>query len=236
MSELELDVTGLTVSYGKVRALKGVAISVGAGEIVSLLGSNGAGKSTLLNAITAVVPKQEGAVRLRGEDVSRVTPWALSTRGLIQVPEGRQVFPNLTVAQHLGLAYRNANNGRSAFSIESIYDMFPRLKERQKIAAGNLSGGEQQMLVIGRALVTQPHLLLLDEPSLGLSPKLAQLVISSIASLREAGLSVLLVEQNAALALRVSDRVFVLANGEITAQGTAAEMSESDEVRRAYLG
>ena len=236
MSDIELQVTGLEVYYGKVRALRGVDISVHRGEIVSLLGSNGAGKSSLLNAITGIIPKTSGSVSLRGQDISRISPWALTARGLVQVPEGRQVFSNLTVQEHLRLAQRPGNPGRTAFTAEFVYEMFPRLRERLKVVAGNLSGGEQQMLVVGRALVAQPHLLLLDEPSLGLSPKLAQVVIASVASLRDMDVSVLLVEQNAALALGVSDRVVVLANGEITAQGSAQEMSENDEVRRAYLG
>jgi branched-chain amino acid transport system ATP-binding protein len=234
--ELELDVSGLSVSYGKVRALENVDLQVRKGEVVSLLGSNGAGKSTLLNALTCVVPKRSGHVKHQGRDVTRSKPWELVAAGLVHVPEGRQVFAHLTVEQHLRLAHVKVDAGRQEFSVEDAFELFPRLQERRHLAAGNLSGGEQQMVVVGRALVTQPSVLLLDEPSLGLSPKLAQTVISAVAGLRDRGISVLLVEQNAALALSVSDHVFVLANGEIVARGTAAEMKGSEEVRRAYLG
>ncbi len=231
-----LDVTGLSVFYGKVRALVGVDLSVGSGQVVSLLGSNGAGKSTLLNAITSVVPKISGSVKLMGTDITRATPWALVEAGLAHVPEGRQVFPNLTVDQHLRLAHLPPRADRHSFTAGDVYTMFPRLDERRDLVAGNLSGGEQQMLAVGRALVTQPLLLLLDEPSLGLSPKLAQTVIGAVSRLRDEGVSVLLVEQNAALALEVSDRVYVLTNGTVSAEGTADEMRQSEEVRRAYLG
>jgi branched-chain amino acid transport system ATP-binding protein len=236
MSDLELDIKGLSVSYGRVRALENVDLHVRPGEIVSLLGSNGAGKSTLLNAVACILPKRDGIVLYRGTDVSQSTPWRLVADGLVQVPEGRQVFPSLTVDEHLQLAEVYQERDGRRFTPERVYEIFPRLRERQGVMAGNLSGGEQQMLVVGRALVTQPRLLLLDEPSLGLSPKLAQTVINAVASLRDTGLSVLLVEQNAALALGVADRAYVLAAGRITAEGTAAEMRSSDEVRKAYLG
>lgn len=234
--ELELNVRGLSVSYGKVRALENVDLRVRKGEVVSLLGSNGAGKSTLLNALTCVVPKHAGLVELQGHDVTRSKPWDLVKLGLAHVPEGRQVFPHLTVEQHLRLAHVKTSTGGVGFSVEDAFALFPRLQERRHLAAGNLSGGEQQMVAVCRALVTQPSMLLLDEPSLGLSPKLAQTVITAVSGLRDRGISVLLVEQNAALALLVSDHVFVLANGEIVAHGTADEMKGSEEVRRAYLG
>lgn len=234
--ELELEVRGLSVSYGRVRALEDVDIVVPSGQIVSLLGSNGAGKSTLLNAICGVVPKLAGTVHHLGSDISGESPWNLVSHGLVQVPEGRQVFPNLTVEQHLHLAEVHQERDGRNFDRASVYDTFPRLDERRDVLAGNLSGGEQQMLVVGRALVTQPSLLLLDEPSLGLSPKLAQTVIGAVAELRDRGLSVLLVEQNAALALDVADHVYVLATGRIVAEGSADHMRGSDEVRRAYLG
>jgi branched-chain amino acid transport system ATP-binding protein len=232
----ELDVSGLSVSYGKVRALDDVTLQVGRGQIVTLLGSNGAGKSTLLNALTGVVPKKAGAVHLNGTDVTKANPWDLVEQGMAHVPEGRQIFPNLTIEQHLRLSERPAKSDRHEFSAGDVFELFPRLNERRNVLVGNLSGGEQQMVAVGRALVTQPRLLLLDEPSLGLAPKLAQSVIATIGSLREAGLSVLLVEQNATLALGVADRVYVLANGRIAAEGTAEAMRNSDEVRRAYLG
>jgi branched-chain amino acid transport system ATP-binding protein len=231
-----LEVDDLSARYGAVQALDAVSLIVGDGQIVSLLGSNGAGKSTLLNAITGVVPKHRGRVRLAGHDVTKAKPWALVDQGLAHVPEGRQVFPHLSIEEHLRLARRAPRNGRDAFLAHDVFELFPRLAERARVAAGNLSGGEQQMLAIGRALVTQPIMLLLDEPSLGLSPKLAQTVIGAVATLRDRGVSVLLVEQNAALALDVSDQVYVLTNGRITARGSADHMRQSDEVRRAYLG
>ena len=233
---VELQVKGLSVSYGRVRALREVDLDVPRGKIVSLLGSNGAGKSTLLNAISGIVPKKAGSVLHRGEDVTGATSWNLVSQGVIQVPEGRQVFPSLSVDAHLRLAEVHTTREGRHFSRASVYETFPRLAERRDVLAGNLSGGEQQMLVVGRALVTQPSLLLLDEPSLGLSPKLAQTVINAVAQLRDAGLSVLLVEQNAALALNVADYAYVLALGDIVAHGTAEEMRGSDEIRKAYLG
>lgn len=231
-----LSVSNLYVKYGAIRALTDVNMQVGYGQIISLLGSNGAGKSTLLNAITGVVPKESGRTRFLSTDITTSKPWTLVKRGLAHVPEGRQVFPNLTVEEHLRLAQRPRREKGPEFVAKDVYDLFPRLQERVNLAAGNLSGGEQQMLAIGRALVTQPTLLLLDEPSLGLSPKLAQTVIAAVSSLRDRGVSVLLVEQNASLALGISDEVYVLANGQITAHGNSDQMRQSDEVRRAYLG
>jgi branched-chain amino acid transport system ATP-binding protein len=224
----------ISVSYGKVRALRNLSLEVADQEIVCLLGANGAGKSTLLNALSGVVPKT-GQVRLHGEDITRLTPWTAVERGLAHVPEGRQVFPELTVDAHLVLAERS-RDGQQLFSREYVYELFDRLRQRRRQLAGNLSGGEQQMLAIGRALVTQPRVLLLDEPSLGLAPLLAQTVLSTLGELRSRGLSVLLVEQNATLALSVSDRVYVLTTGEVTTSGSTDEISASSDIRKAYLG
>ena len=229
-----LEAQAVSVSYGKVRALREVSLEVGDREIVCLLGANGAGKSTLLNALSGVVPKS-GTVRLHGEDITGLTPWTSVERGLAHVPEGRQVFPELTVDAHLTLAERE-RDGAQPFTRDYVFQLFGRLAERRKQLAGNLSGGEQQMLAIGRALVTQPRVLLLDEPSLGLAPVLAQSVLSTLSELRERGLSVLLVEQNAALAMDVSDRVYVLATGDVATSGPTHEIRESSEVRKAYLG
>jgi branched-chain amino acid transport system ATP-binding protein len=230
-----LDVHDLVVSYGKVLALRGASIEVGAAEVVTILGANGAGKSTLLNAVVGVVPVGRGTVRFRGDAITGLSPWKCVDRGIVQVPEGRQIFPGMSVEANLAVAERPKRND-SGFDRARVYEFFPRLATRKRLAAGNLSGGEQQMLAIGRALVAQPQLLLLDEPSLGLSPLLARTVLGAVSDLRSSGIAVLLVEQNAMLALEVADRGYVLANGSIVAGGTADELRGSAEVRRAYLG
>jgi branched-chain amino acid transport system ATP-binding protein len=232
-----LEVKGISASYGAVRALEGVSLSVPAGRIVCLLGANGAGKSTTLNCISSVVPVTAGSIRFEGDDI---TGWPIDrvvARGIVQVPEGREIFPELTVADNLLLGTwlrRRANTAAQRF--ERVYDYFPRLKERAQQPAGTLSGGEQQMLMIGRALMAEPTLLLLDEPSLGLSPILVQQLFAIIARVHADGVPILLVEQNAAVALAASDHAYILENGEVRLDGPARELAQNEEVKAAYLG
>lgn len=225
---------GLCVKYGAATALDDVSIRVGNGEVVALLGSNGAGKSTLLNALTGVVSVAAGSMSLHGRSIVGCHPWQLLAAGLAHVPEGRQVFPDMTVEEHLTIVPQRETV--VPVTADDVFDMFPRLAERRRQAAGNLSGGEQQMLVIGRALRAQPSVLLLDEPSLGLSPKLAGEVISTVGQLQARGVSILLVEQNASLALSVAQRIYVLATGRVVASGESEEVAQSDVIRKAYLG
>jgi branched-chain amino acid transport system ATP-binding protein len=220
-----------------VKALEGVSLAVGADQIVCLLGANGAGKTTTLNCISGVVPPAAGRIRFDGTDI---TGWPIDrivARGIVQVPEGREIFPELSVADNLLLGIwlrRRDKSARDGF--DRVYDYFPRLKERAQQAAGTLSGGEQQMLMIGRALMARPRLLLLDEPSLGLSPILVQQLFAIVRRVHEDGVPILLVEQNARVALRASHRGYILENGEIRLQGAAAELADNAEVRAAYLG
>ncbi|HEY7609429.1 MAG TPA: ABC transporter ATP-binding protein [Alphaproteobacteria bacterium] len=232
-----LEVRGISASYGAVRALENVSLAVPAGRIVCLLGANGAGKTSTLNCISGVVPVTSGAIRFEGDDV---TGWPIDrivARGIVQVPEGREIFPELTVADNLLLGLwlrRREAAARQGF--ERVYDYFPRLKERADQHAGTLSGGEQQMLMVGRALMAQPKLLLLDEPSLGLSPILVQQLFAIIARVHADGVPILLVEQNAAVALAASDHAYILENGEIRLDGPARELERNAEVKAAYLG
>jgi branched-chain amino acid transport system ATP-binding protein len=230
-----LELENISASYGKVRALEGVSLSVAHGQVVCLLGANGAGKTTTLNCISGVVPLSGGRIRFEGEIVSGLSIDRIVARGIVQVPEGREIFPELSVFDNLSLGawlYRRAPRGQ----LERVYDYFPRLRERAQQHAGTLSGGEQQMLMIGRALMARPKLLLLDEPSLGLSPILIEQVFAIVARIHADGIPILLVEQNARVALAVSNAGYVLENGEIRLSGKASDLAGDPEVRAAYLG
>jgi branched-chain amino acid transport system ATP-binding protein len=231
-----LRVTALESRYGRIPALKGIDLRVGAGELVALVGANGAGKTTLLRAISGVQPIAAGRIEFCGEDVTAAPPEARVRRGMVQVPEGRQVFGPLSVVDNLLLgAYRRAR-AESAASLERVYAMFPDLAERRAQPAGTLSGGQQQMLAMGRALMARPRLLLLDEPSMGLAPRLVAGIFACIQALRDADLALLLVEQNARSALAIADRGYVLETGSIVLAGTGAELLADEGVRTAYLG
>ncbi|HVO15371.1 MAG TPA: ABC transporter ATP-binding protein [Alphaproteobacteria bacterium] len=231
-----LEVEALHAGYGAVEVLRSVALEVAPGEIVALLGSNGAGKSTLNNVICGLCRPSQGAVRFEGRNITGEAPEAIVALGVVQVPEGRHVFPTLTVRENLELgSYRRARAHRAA-NIERICGIFPRLRERLDQRAGTLSGGEQQMLAIGRALMAEPRLLILDEPSLGLSPRLVEEMFALIARLHEEGCAILLVEQNVVQSLAIADRGYVLENGTVALSGRAAELLDNAELKRSYLG
>jgi branched-chain amino acid transport system ATP-binding protein len=235
MAEL-LGVAGLHAGYGATEILRGIDLAVNEGEVVAVLGSNGAGKSTLNRAISGVLRPWSGAIRFAGKAIERTRPSAIVARGLIQVPEGRRIFPNMTVAENLDLGcYRRARRNR-AQNRERVYGIFPRLAERQRQRAGTLSGGEQQMLAIGRGLMAEPKLLILDEPSLGLSPLLVEELFALIKRINQEGIALLLVEQNVVQSLEVAQRGYVLDNGAIVLQGSAATLRDNPDLRRAYLG
>jgi branched-chain amino acid transport system ATP-binding protein len=230
-----LELESISASYGNVRALENVSLGVAQGEVVCLLGANGAGKTTTLNCISGVVPLAGGRIRFEGETVSGLPVDKIVARGIVQVPEGREIFPGLSVLDNLSLGtwlHRRSPRGE----LDRVYDYFPRLKERAQQHAGTLSGGEQQMLMIGRALMARPKLLLLDEPSLGLSPILIQQVFAIVARIHADGIPILLVEQNARVALAVSNAGYVMENGEIRLSGKAEDLAGDPEVRAAYLG
>ena len=244
-----LEVEGLCVWYGAIQALKGVSFEVGRGEVITLIGSNGAGKTSALHAISNILRKAAGFVRFDGKDISNLSPDKIVAAGLVQVPEGRRVFANLTVKDNLEMgAYtrrgvhgghggaRRTRRDTEGADYEMVYGIFPRLKERVRQMAGTLSGGEQQMLAIGRALMARPRLLLLDEPSMGLAPILVDEIFSVIKWINEAGTTILLVEQNAYKALALADRAYVLESGRIVKSGCAKELMKDDAVRAAYLG
>ena len=235
-----LRVDRLWAGYGSgaamVTVLRDISLTVGAGEIVALLGSNGAGKSTLINTVTGVLRPASGRISFEGADISSAPSHRIVAAGLVQVPEGRRVFPNLSVRENLLLGgYRRARERRPA-NLDRVMGIFPRLGERLVQKAGTLSGGEQQMLAIGRALMSEPRLLILDEPSLGLAPIIVEEMFGLIGQLHREGLAILLVEQNAAQSLEIAQRAYVLEQGAITVSGAAQELAARDEVRRAYLG
>ena len=231
-----LEVRDLSVSYGAIRALKGVSLSLSEGEIVTLIGANGAGKTTTLRAIMGLVPASGGEVRYRGEPTRSMPTHRLVREGLVLVPEGRIVFANLSVQENLEMgAYARRDSSVTA-DYEKVFTLFPRLKERLKQTAGTLSGGEQQMLAIGRALMSKPRVLLLDEPSLGLAPIVVHAIFEAIVEIHRAGVPVLLVEQNANAALRHSNRAYVLETGHVALEGTSAEVAANPKVKEAYLG
>ena len=232
-----LEAQDLVAGYGQIRALKGVSFRVGDGEVVALIGANGAGKSTTLRVLSGLIRAQSGQVRLRGEDISRAAPAEIVRRGVVHCPEGRRIFTRLSVLENLRLGhYTRRKTADEAAALERVFTLFPILRERRTQFGGTLSGGEQQMLAIGRALMTTPKILLLDEPSLGLAPLLVQQIFQTIQEINRQGTVVLLVEQNANLALRMADRAYVLEAGQIVLEGTGAELLANDAVRRAYLG
>ena len=231
-----LEVSGLRGGYGRVEVLHGVDLAVGSGQIVALLGSNGAGKSTLNNIVCGLVPARGGTVRFDGAELTNRHYRQVVQAGLIQVPEGRRIFPNLNVRENLELGAYARGRERRAANLERVFAIFPRLAERVEQKAGTMSGGEQQMLAIGRGLMAEPRLLILDEPSLGLSPKLVEEMFALIARLHAEGLSVLLVEQNVGQSLEIAQHAFVLENGTLRFSGTPAELLASADLKRAYLG
>ncbi|MCX8146162.1 MAG: ABC transporter ATP-binding protein [Azovibrio sp.] len=232
-----LEVTGLRVAYGGIQAVKSITLHVNEGEMVALIGANGAGKTSTLKAIARMLDAAGGDVHFAGEDITRLPAHAVLGRGIALVPEGRGVFPRLTVAENLAMgAYIRTDKAGMARDLEQVYSHFPRLKERAGQLAGTLSGGEQQMLAIGRALMGRPRLLLLDEPSMGLAPLMVQKIFEVIQAVAAQGMTILLVEQNARLALEVSQRAYVMEGGTIRHSGEAAELLTDARVRAAYLG
>jgi len=232
-----LTVEGLDVYYGAVHALKGVTLRAEQGEIVTLIGANGAGKTTLLRAISGLVPPRSGKVMFEGRDITRVPPHDIVGLGISQAPEGRMVFANLSVEDNLEMgAYRRKDRAKIREDYDGMYALFPRLLERRRQTAGTLSGGEQQMLAIARSLMSRPRLLLLDEPSLGIAPILIREIMRTIREINGRGVTVLLVEQNAHLALSIAGRGYVLETGRVHLEDQAAALLQNDEVRKAYLG
>ena len=232
-----LEIKDLNVFYGAIHALKGVSLSVGEGELVSLIGANGAGKTTTLHTISGLLHAASGSVMLDGKDLQKVPANTIINLGLAHVPEGRHVFARMTVEENLRMgAYIIKDQKKIAENLEKVYGHFPRLKERYRQLAGTLSGGEQQMLATGRALMTDPKIVLMDEPSMGLSPLLVKEIFAIIEELHKSGITILLVEQNAKMALAVSDRAYVLETGTISMEGKASDLAADDRVRKAYLG
>ena len=232
-----LEVKNLEVYYGVICALKGISFEVNQGEIVALIGANGAGKTTMMQSVVGLLPKRNGSVIFDGHDITKTPCHKIVELGMTQVPEGRRIFQELSVYENLMMgAYTVRDQQRFKEDLESIYERFPRLAERRNQIAGTLSGGEQQMLAMSRALMIRPKLLMLDEPSMGLAPILVDQVFSIIKELHDSGTTILLVEQNASKALEIADRAYVLETGSIMLSGTGAELAQSDEVRKAYLG
>ena len=230
-----LKVENLNVYYGSIHAVKGISFEVNQGEIVTLIGANGAGKSTTLNTITGLLHSRTGSVTFLGETLGKVPPHKVVSKGLALVPEGRRVFLQMTVEENLEMG-AFTRSGTAAEDMEQVYTFFPRLKERRRQIAGTLSGGEQQMLAMGRALMSRPKLLMLDEPSMGLAPILVEQIFDIIRDLHQAGTTILLVEQNAQAALSVADRGYVLETGRIVTSGTGKELLTSPAIKKAYLG
>ena len=230
-----LQVENINVYYGSIHAVKDVSFHVEQGEVVTLIGANGAGKSTALNTVAGLLRSRTGSVHFLGEELRHVPGHKLVGRGMALVPEGRRIFQHMTVQENLDLGGYCRGGDKSA-DMECVFERFPRLKERRRQVAGTLSGGEQQMLAMGRAMMSHPRLLMLDEPSMGLSPLLVDEVFDIIKEFHESGMTVLLVEQNAGKSLAISDRAYVLENGKIVLSGTGEELMQSDEVKKAYLG
>ena len=234
--ETILKVDNINVYYGSIHAIKGVSFEVSQGEIVTLIGANGAGKSTTLNTISGLLRSKTGSVTFLGEDLGKVPAHKVVSRGLALVPEGRRVFLQMTTQENLEMGAYTQSGKPDPADLEKVYEQFPRLKERRKQVAGTLSGGEQQMLAMGRALMSRPKLLMLDEPSMGLAPILVEQIFEIIRSLHNAGTTILLVEQNAQAALSVADRGYVLETGKVVSSGTGAELLASPAIKKAYLG
>jgi branched-chain amino acid transport system ATP-binding protein len=232
-----LEVNDIHTYYGNIEALKGVTVDVDDGECVTLIGSNGAGKSTTLRSISGLSPPRQGSIRFKGREITETPPQEIVSMGVAQSPEGRHVFPRMTVQENLLLgAYLRRDQSEIASDLDRVYDLFPRLKERQRQKGGTMSGGEQQMLAIGRALMAKPELLLLDEPSMGIAPILVERIYETIAEINRQGTTILLVEQNANFALDVSSRGYVLETGKVALSDNSASLRENPEVQRAYLG
>lgn len=231
-----LKVDDINVYYGSIHAIKGISFEVGEGEVVTLIGANGAGKSTTLNTIAGLLRSKTGSIEFMGQSLAKVPSHKIVAKGLALVPEGRRVFLQMTVQENLEMGAFTQKNAGITQDLEMVYDLFPRLKERLKQTAGTLSGGEQQMLAIGRALMSHPKIILMDEPSMGLSPLLVSEIFDIIKHINETGTTVLLVEQNAKKALKIADRGYVLETGKIVMTGTGEELLDNDEVRKAYLG
>lgn len=232
-----LEVKNLSVSYGAIEAVKDISFAVNDGEIVSLIGANGAGKTTTLHTITGLVPAKSGSVMYNGVDLLKTHNNKIVTLGMAHIPEGRHVFTRMSVEENLEMgAFSLKDQSDLKKDLDMVYGLFPRLKERRNQKAGTLSGGEQQMLAMGRALMSHPKTILMDEPSMGLSPKLVKEIFSIIRKLHEQGITILLVEQNAKMALSIADRAYVLETGRITMEGDAKELLNNEQVRKAYLG
>ena len=232
-----LELKDIHTYYGTIEALRGISLEVNEGEVVTLIGSNGAGKSTTLRSISGLTPPREGSIRFDGEEIGETPPQEIVQRGISQSPEGRRIFPRMSVTENLELgAFLRDDKAEIATDLDRVYDLFPRLKERHKQVAGTMSGGEQQMLAMGRALMAKPKLLLLDEPSMGLAPKLIQQIFDIVTEINSQGTTVLLVEQNAAQALKRSHRAYILETGEIVREGTGKDLADDPAVKAAYLG
>lgn len=235
MSQI-LKVDNINVYYGAIHAIKGVSLEVNEGEIVTLIGANGAGKTTTLQAISGLLHTATGEIDFNGENINKVPAHKIVEKGLAQVPEGRRIFLQMSVKENLEMGAYTQPAGTVSESIKNVYELFPRLHERRHQIAGTLSGGEQQMLAMGRALMSKPKLLMLDEPSMGLAPILVEQIFDIIKEMHKKGTTILLVEQNAQMALSIADRAYVMETGKITLSGTGAELASSDSVRKAYLG
>ena len=231
-----LKVDGLNVFYGNIHAIKGISFEVNEGEIVTLIGANGAGKSTTLNTVGGLLKAKSGSIEFEGREISGTPAHRVVSEGMALCPEGRRVFAQLTVRENLEMGAYTRNKAEAAETIERVFEQFPRLKERSRQTAGTLSGGEQQMLAMGRALMSKPKLMMLDEPSMGLAPILVQQIFDIIEALNKEGTTILLVEQNAQMALSIADRAYVLETGKIVNTGTGKELLNDDSVRKAYLG
>jgi branched-chain amino acid transport system ATP-binding protein len=237
MTDLALQLENVESGYGEVQVLWGISLEVARGKLTTIIGTNGAGKTTSLRTIMGSVRTWKGRVRLHGEDVTRLPPYAKAARGLVLVPEGRQLFPDMSVEENLEMGgYSKRARKREKQNLERVYALFPRLKERRQQKSSTLSGGEQQMLAMGRGLMQEPEVLMIDELSLGLAPVLAQQLFLTLGSLRKQGLTIVLVEQNVHLALAISDYTYVFAEGRINIRGKSDDVARMDEVRRAYLG
>lgn len=232
-----LEIKDLRVNYGVIPALKGISFSVEKGEVVALIGANGAGKTTILHTVTGLTEAASGQILFEGKDITKVPAYKIVSMGMAHVPEGRRVFPQMTVYQNLMMgAYTRTDPNEKQETLNMVYEHFPRLKERARQMAGTLSGGEQQMLAMGRSLMSRPRILLMDEPSMGLSPIFVNEIFSIIEKVSSDGTTVLLVEQNAKKALSIASRAYVLETGSITMSGFAADLLENDDIRKAYLG
>ena len=232
-----LEVKDLEVYYGVINALKGISFEVNEGEVVALIGANGAGKTTTLHTITGLLSAKSGSIYYDGNEISKIAPHKIVGMGMAHVPEGRRIFQQLSVLENLKMgAYTRTNSKEIEDTLKTVYEHFPRLEERKKQIAGTLSGGEQQMLAMGRAMMSKPKLVVMDEPSMGLSPLLVKEGFKIIEAMHAAGITVLLVEQNAQMALSIADRAYVLENGRIAMSGTGKELMASDEIKKAYLG